>query len=87
MPKKIVDARADSDGDITDVLFQGNSTFTPLQQLLEWLTEGRLRTHTFLTLAKANPICGLIQTGRNGTTSTIWLVTINQRRVSSRIET
>ena len=27
--RKIVDARADSDGDITQVLFLGNARFTP----------------------------------------------------------
>ena len=42
MPKKIVDARADSDGDITDVLLQGNSTFTPLQTAIRMADRGQI---------------------------------------------
>jgi len=36
MPKKkIIDARADKDGDIEAVLFEGNTKFTPLKKAIE----------------------------------------------------
>lgn len=35
MKKKIVDARADEDGDITAVRFRGNTSFTPLKQAIK----------------------------------------------------
>ncbi len=32
--RKIVDARADSEGDISHVLFEGNTNFTPVEQAI-----------------------------------------------------
>ena len=42
MSKKIVDARSDGDGDITDVLFQGNATFTPLDTAIRMAERGQI---------------------------------------------
>ncbi|WP_321389424.1 DUF3892 domain-containing protein [Emcibacter sp.] len=48
MPKKrkIVNARADSDGDITHVLFEGNQRFTPVEQAIPIAERGEIEnTH------------------------------------------
>lgn len=42
MSKKIVDAKADSDGDITTVRFQGNATFTPLDTAIRMAERGQI---------------------------------------------
>ena len=42
MSKKIVDAQADSDGDITAVRFQGNATFTPLDTAIRMAERGQI---------------------------------------------
>ena len=42
MAKKIVDARADSDGDITAVRFAGNATFTPLETAIRMTERGQV---------------------------------------------
>jgi hypothetical protein len=47
MSKKIVAAKADSDGDITDVLFQGNTTFTPLDTALRMAERGQIECTRF----------------------------------------
>ena len=44
--RKIVDARADSEGDISHVLFQGNSRFTPVEQAIPIAERGEIEnTH------------------------------------------
>jgi len=40
--RRVVDARADSDGDITHVKIEGNSTFTPLQSAINMAKRGEL---------------------------------------------
>ena len=42
MPKKIVDAKAESDGDITAVLFEGNRNFTPLETAIRMAERGEI---------------------------------------------
>ncbi len=42
MGKKIVDAKADNDGNITAVRFQGNSTFTPIEQAINMADRGQI---------------------------------------------
>ena len=49
MPKqrKVVDARADSEGDITQVLIEGNTTFTSVEKAMEMADRGVLsNAHT-----------------------------------------
>lgn len=44
--RKIVDARADDDGDITHVLFDGNSNFTPVKTAIPMAERGEIKdTH------------------------------------------
>lgn len=44
--KRIIDARADSDGDITHVKFQGNKNFTPVEKAIPMADRGEiLGTH------------------------------------------
>ena len=44
--KRIVDARADSEGDISHVLFDGNQRFTPVDQAIPMAERGEIeRTH------------------------------------------
>ena len=46
MSKKIVDARADSDGDITAIRFEGNKNFTPLDTAIRMAERGQIEnTH------------------------------------------
>ena len=46
MLKKIVDAKMDSDGDITAVLFDRNITFTPLETAIRMADKGQIEnTH------------------------------------------
>ena len=48
MPSKrqIVDARADSEGDITHVLFKGNTQYTPVEQAIPIAERGEIEnTH------------------------------------------
>ena len=40
MPKTIVDAKADSNGNITGVRFEGNSSFTPLETAIRMADRG-----------------------------------------------
>lgn len=40
--RKIVDARADSDGDITHVKFKGNQRFTPVEQAIPMADRGEI---------------------------------------------
>lgn len=40
--KRIVDARADSEGDITHVKFEGNSRFTPVEQAIPMADRGEI---------------------------------------------
>ena len=42
MSKKIVDTKANRDGDITAVLFQGNVTFTPLPTAIRMAERGQI---------------------------------------------
>lgn len=42
MGKKVVDAKADKDGDITAVLFQGNSGYTPIKQAITMADRGEI---------------------------------------------
>ena len=42
MSKKIVDAKADSNGNIIGVLFQGNSSFTPLETAIRMADRGQI---------------------------------------------
>ena len=44
--RKIVDARADSEGDITHVKFKGNRRFTPVEQAIPMADRGEIEnTH------------------------------------------
>ncbi|MBT5413669.1 MAG: DUF3892 domain-containing protein [Rhodospirillaceae bacterium] len=44
--KKIVDARADGDGDITHVLFKGNSKYTSVERAIPMAERGEIaNTH------------------------------------------
>lgn len=46
MPKKIVDARADKDGDITHVRFEGNTRFTGVDRAIPMAERGDIEnTH------------------------------------------
>lgn len=38
--KKIVDAKQDSEGNISGILFQGNTTFTPIQTAIDMTKRG-----------------------------------------------
>jgi hypothetical protein len=40
--KKIIDAKADSKGNITDVKLQGNKTFTPLKTAIQMAKRGEI---------------------------------------------
>ncbi len=42
MPKKVVDASADSDGDITAVRLEGNTTFTSLETAIRMADNGQI---------------------------------------------
>ena len=42
MPKKVVDAQADSDGDITAIRLEGNTTFTPLDTAIRMAERGQI---------------------------------------------
>ncbi len=42
MPREIVNAKADSDGDITAVLFEGNRNFTPLDTAIRMAERGQI---------------------------------------------
>jgi hypothetical protein len=42
MPKKVVDAKADSNGHITAVRLQGNSGFTPVETAIRMAQRGQL---------------------------------------------
>ena len=42
MSKKVADAKADKEGDITAVRFQGNSSFTPLKQAIQMADRGEI---------------------------------------------
>lgn len=41
--RRVVDARADSDGDITHVRIEGNANFTPLEQAIKMADRGELK--------------------------------------------
>ena len=44
--KRIIDARADGEGDITHVKFKGNSRFTPVEQAIPMAERGEIEnTH------------------------------------------
>lgn len=40
--KRIVDARADKDGDITHVRFRGNANFTPVEKAIPMADRGEI---------------------------------------------
>ena len=42
MPKRIVDAQADSKGNITGVRLEGNTTFTPLARAVKMAERGEI---------------------------------------------
>ena len=42
MAKKIVDAKADEKGNIRSVLFQGNSSFTPVSTAIDMAERGQI---------------------------------------------
>ncbi len=44
MEKKIIDARADSEGDITSVRFRGNAGFTPIRQAIRMADRGEVES-------------------------------------------
>ena len=46
-PRKIIDARKDSEGDITHVLFEGNSNFTSVERAIPMADRGEIENaHT-----------------------------------------
>lgn len=42
-PKKIIDAKADKDGDITHVKFKGNSNFTTAETAIQMAKRGEIQ--------------------------------------------
>lgn len=42
MGKKVIDARADSEGNIKEVRLQGNSGFTPIETAIRMADKGKL---------------------------------------------
>ncbi|MDE0317752.1 MAG: DUF3892 domain-containing protein [Candidatus Poribacteria bacterium] len=42
MPKRVVDAQADSDGDITAIRLEGNTIFTPLNTAIRMAERGQI---------------------------------------------
>ena len=55
MSKKIVAAKTDSDGDITAVLFQGNTTFTPLDTAIRMAERGQIENAHVSHTGKGRP--------------------------------
>lgn len=59
--KRIIDARADEDGDITHVLFQGNSRFASVETAIPMADRGEIanthvvRRHNAKTHLRTNP--------------------------------
>jgi len=55
MSKKVVDARADKDGDISAVLFRGNSCFTPIKQAIVMADRGEIENAHAVHPKHGNP--------------------------------
>ena len=59
--RKIIDARGDEDGDITHVLFEGNSRFTPVETAIPMAERGEIENthvvhpHNAKTHLRTNP--------------------------------
>jgi hypothetical protein len=55
MPKTIVDAKADSKGNIASVRFQGNSSFTPLETAIRMADRGDVTNAHVVRPSAGNP--------------------------------
>jgi len=53
--RKIVDARADSEGDITQVKLEGNKNFTSVEKAMELADRGELANAHSVRRANAKP--------------------------------
>ena len=63
MGKRIVDARADSDGDITAVRFEGNATFTSLETAIRMAERGQVENAHVAHTGEGRPY---LRTNPNG---------------------
>lgn len=63
MPKKVVDARADSDGDITVVRLEGNKTFTSLETAIRMADQGQIENVHVVRPTEGRPY---LRTNPNG---------------------
>lgn len=54
-PRKVVDARADSEGDITHVRIEGNSRFTSVEKAMEMADRGDLSNAHTVRRSNAKP--------------------------------
>lgn len=55
MPRKVVDARADLEGDITHVKLQGNTNFTSIKKAMELADRGELSNAHTVRRSNAKP--------------------------------
>ncbi|MBL4749641.1 MAG: DUF3892 domain-containing protein [Amylibacter sp.] len=53
--RKVIDARADSEGDITHVKLDGNSRFTPVEKAMEMADRGELENAHSVNRSNAKP--------------------------------
>ncbi len=63
MSKKVVAARADSDGDITAIRLKGNITFTPLETAIRMADNGQIENVHVVRPTKGRPY---LRTNPNG---------------------
>lgn len=54
-PRKVVDARADREGDITHVKLDGNKNFTPLKKAMELADRGEISNAHSVRRSNAKP--------------------------------
>jgi hypothetical protein len=54
-PRKVVDARADKEGDITHVKLEGNSNFTPVKKAIELADRGEISNAHAVRRENAKP--------------------------------
>ena len=66
MLKRIVNAKADSDGDITAVLFEGNRSFTPLETAIRIAGRGEIENAHVAHTGKGRPYLRTNPDGEEG---------------------
>ena len=54
-PRKVVDARADEEGDITHVKLEGNQRFTPIEKAMEMADQGEISNAHTVRRSNAKP--------------------------------